>query len=141
MVKLDPGALKITLVIISDTVLSADKLGVPGAVVAVLEVVRGTLALVEEGLSLAPKDALILEGFRLSGADWLGNGGATAWAEAGSLGDDTDIGAGGDALVLIGHVVSAANWLEVILAGTLDDDGGNNVVGRTTWSRANPLDI
>ena len=85
MIELGSGAFKIALVVIGDTVLSTNELCVSCAVTAVLKVVRGAFALVEESLSLASENALILEGFHFSGTDWLGNGGATTRTETGGL--------------------------------------------------------
>jgi len=73
LVEFSLGAVQEASVVIGDSVLAANELGKSGAVTAVGEVVRGALSLVQEGLSLALEDTLILEGFHLSGANWLGN--------------------------------------------------------------------
>jgi hypothetical protein len=140
LVELNLSALKVALVVIGDTVLTADKLGVSGAVGAVLEVVRGALTLVKESLALASQDTLVREGFVLSGTNGLLNGGASTGAEAGSLRGDADAGADGHALVLVGNVIVAANRSEVILTSASTGDGGNNEVGGSTRSRADSSD-
>ena len=134
LVELSLCAFKIALVVIGDSIFTANELGVTGTVTAVLEVVRRALALVEESLSLASKDALILEGFHISRADWLGNGGATAGTEASGLRSDAYTGADGDALVLIGDVVSSANGLERVITGTGGSNGGSDVVSGSASS-------
>jgi len=80
LIKLDLSALEVALIVVGDAILATDKLSVSGAVSAVLEVVRGAFTLVEESLTLASQNTIVLEGLVLSGADRLVDGGASAGA-------------------------------------------------------------
>jgi hypothetical protein len=137
LVELSLGAVQVASVVIGDSVLAANELGESGAVTAVGEVVRGALSLVQEGLSLALEDTVILEGFHISGANWLGNGGASTGSQASVLSSNSDISTKSDTLVLVGDVIGTTNRAEGILTSAWNSDAGSNVVDATTGSRAN----
>jgi hypothetical protein len=111
-VQLSLGAVKVALVVISDSVFTAHKREIPGTVVALCEVAARALSLVENGLALAFQQAFVLEGDVLSAANRLVDSGATAWPLAGVLGGNEHSSANGNTLVLVRNVVSSANWVE-----------------------------
>ena len=117
------------LVVIGHSVFAADELDETGAVIAVAEIVSWAFSLVKNGLALASQNALILESFLLGGADWLGNGSASARTEAGGLGSNADVSAESKTLVLISDVVSSTNGSEVVSTITWDGNCGDDVVG------------